>query len=87
MKKDFFGLKKNIILGYGYCAPNSSLQLVRQDIDPDDDLEQKLNDLANEGDFLFMADMNAQNTTRKEYIETEDESIIPELAPISDLYL
>ena len=34
-----------------------------------------------------MADMNAQNTTRKEYIETEDESIIPELAPISELYL
>ena len=62
-------MEKNIILGFGYCAPNSNLYLARQD----NDVEQKLNDLANEGAFLFMADMNARSRIRKEYIKTEYE--------------
>ena len=56
LKKDFFGLNRNIILGAAYCAPNKSTYLKRLQIDPYEDLENQMCDLSTEGDFLLLAD-------------------------------
>ena len=77
LKKEYFKFSKDIMLSFSYCAPAGSSFLTRTQFDPFTDLEQKLTNVANDGDLICFGDYNARTGTKLDYLENEDNRDIP----------
>ena len=77
LKTDYFSLTRDIMLSFSYCAPAGSSYLARTQFDPFADLEQKLTNVAQDGDLIALGDFNARCGTDLDYLNNEDNNDIP----------
>ena len=73
MKKEFFGLNRDIYICFSYCVPSSS-NVLHNPCMPDDiydDLGEKLAKYAPMVDLIWMGDLNARTQTLLDYIPNE----------------
>ena len=52
LKREYFNLSRDIMLSFSYCAPSGSSFLTRTQFDPYSDLEEKLTNIAHNGDLI-----------------------------------
>ena len=77
LKAEFFNLSRDLLVSFSYCAPAGSSYLARTQFDPWADLEQKLTNVADQGDLVCLGDFNARSGTELDYLDNEDNTDIP----------
>lgn len=76
----YFGIAKNILLGFIYIPPENSSVYNYQNYDPWSEIEEviaKCNNDLNEPDVLFIGDMNARTGIESDFIENDTNMFIP----------
>ena len=79
MKKEFFGLSRDIFICFAYCVPASSNVLNSPTMPDDiyDDLCSKLAKYAPMGDLILMGDLNSRTQELLDYIPNESYDYVP----------
>ena len=86
LKKEFFGLERDVFVCFAYCVPYNS-QILAESFMPDDifeDLETKLAQLAGEGSIILLGDMNSRTLCLPDHIPDDTGHHVP--LPPSELY-
>ena len=80
LDKTFFKLLRDSFLVFSYCSPSNSSYTIRTQLDPINDLEQKLSNLPPNSDIIVLGDLNARTGQKLDYIEDEDnlDIIVPD---------
>ena len=86
LRKDFFGLKKDIFICFAYCVPHNSPILGEKFMPSDifEDLEQKLALYAGQGDTILLGDMNSRTLNMPDFLTDDDSQYLP--TPPPELY-
>ena len=66
-------MSKNVVVVFTYCSPQNSSYLARTQLDPFEELENKIRAIEDESDILIMGDLNARTGTELGYIEHDNE--------------
>ena len=77
LNKEFFNLSKDVVIIFAYCSPQNSSYLVRTQIDPFEDLEDKIRVIEDDTDILVMGDLNARTGVELDFIEHDNDQNIP----------
>ena len=79
LKKEFFGLSRDIYICFAYCVPASSNVLNNPSMPDDiyDDLGDKLAKYAPMGDLILLGDLNARTQNLLDYIPNESFDYLP----------
>ena len=77
LKKDFFGLSRDIVICFSYCVPENSSYQKREQLDVYGDIEKKLSSLGQGVDIMCFGDFNARTGIKLDYLESEDNTDIP----------
>ena len=77
LDKNFFGLKRDIVITFSYCVPEYSSYQLREQLDIFGDLEYKLGCIGAETDILCFGDFNARTSNKPDYLINEDNTDIP----------
>ena len=86
LKKEFFGLEKDIFVCFAYCVPYSS-KVFSEAFMPDDifeDLESKLSQLVGLGSIVLLGDMNSRTLCLPDHLSDDGDHHVP--LPPTDLY-
>ena len=86
LKKEFFGLEKDVFVCFAYCVPYSS-QVLNESFMPEDifeDLEKKLAELVGKGSIVLLGDMNSRTLCLPDYVHDEGGHHVP--LPPTELY-
>ena len=60
LNKNYFNLSNDVVIIFTYCSPQNSSYLARTQLDPFEDLEQKIRLIDSNTDILLMGDLNAR---------------------------
>ena len=86
LNKHFFGLSRDTIIGFNYCVPSNSTFITNNQYEPFEELEKELGSLAPQGDFILLVDYNARCQTRDDFINSINDSDIPEWSDLAQLF-
>ena len=77
LNKDFFNLSKDVVIVFAYCSPQNSSYLARTQLDPFEELEEKIRAIEDDTDIIIMGDLNARTGTELDFIEHDNDENIP----------
>ena len=77
LNKNYFNLSNDVVIIFTYCSPQNSSYLARTQLDPFEDLEQKIRLIDSNTDILLMGDLNARTGLGIDYIEQDYDDNVP----------
>ena len=78
LDKEFVSLDRDIVVSFSYCTPSGSSYQVRTQLDPFEELEQKLCSVKDSYDIICLGDLNSRPGLKQDYLPAEDNMCIPE---------
>ena len=86
LKKDFFGLERDVFICFAYCLPYNSPVINSGSLPADifEDLEGKLAQFSGLGDTILLGDMNSRTLCLPDFIPGDDSQHVP--VPPPELY-
>ena len=77
LDKEFFNFSRDVVIIFTYCSPQNSSYLVRTQLDPFEELEDKIKVIEDDTDILILGDMNARTGLELDYIDYDNDENIP----------